>query len=231
MKKNQQLDVNCIINSGDQVDVEMQASRVEKDTAVNHLSFINKSIYYLTDLHSSQKSKGVDYCDLVRTYQVTFCTHQVFPQWPDFVNRFSLRRPDGEQVSDQINMVVIEMNKLSDRLKVPLENIPWLEAWSIFFNYADKPEYRDLINNLIISKKEIRMATELLMEISQDDREQAIMRSRRMYETDRFNELLRAEDRGIAQGMKKGEESGAARVLELLGQGVPIDEIKRQFGL
>jgi hypothetical protein len=41
------------------------------------------------------------------------------------------------------------------------------------------------------------MATELLMEISQDERERAIMRSRRMYETDMTDALLRAEDRGM----------------------------------
>jgi hypothetical protein len=71
------------------------------------------------------------------------------------------------------------------------------------------------------------MATELLMEISQDERERAIMRSRRMYETDQINAILVAEDRGIA----KGEAVGAAKVLELLNQGVPIDEIKKRLGL
>jgi predicted transposase/invertase (TIGR01784 family) len=207
-EKKERLDVNCTIDGGDQVDVEMQCSRVEADNLFDPLSFINKSIYYLTDLHSSQKSKGVLYRDLVRTYQVTFCEYHVFPQWPDFVSRFSLRRPNGEQVSDQINMVVVEMSKLGERLNDPVENISWLEAWSLFFNFADKPEYRGLINNLITSKKELNMATELLMEISRNDRERAIMRSRRMYETDRFNELHMAEERGKEEGREEGREEG-----------------------
>jgi predicted transposase/invertase (TIGR01784 family) len=202
-EKKERLDVNCAIDGGDQVDVEMQCSHVEADTLFDSLSFINKSIYYLTDLHSSQKSKGVLYRNLVRTYQVTFCGYRVFPQWPDFVSRFSLRRPNGEQVSDQINMVVVEMDKLGERLNYPVENISSLEAWAMFFNFVDKPAYRGLINNLITSKKELYMATELLMEISKDDRERAIMRSRRMYETDRFNELQLAEDKGIAKGQQK----------------------------
>jgi predicted transposase/invertase (TIGR01784 family) len=230
-EKNQILDVNCTIDGGDQVDVEMQCSRVEKDTVIDRLGFINKSIYYLTDLHSSQMSKGVKYRDLVRTYQVTFCAYTVFPQWPDFVNRFSLRRQDGEPVSDQINMVVIEMSKLNNLPKKSVENISSLEAWSLFFNFADKPEYRGLINNLIQTKEEINMATELLMEISQDERERAIMRSRRMYETDQINAILVAEDRGKAEGKAEGEAVGAAKVLELLNQGVPVDEIKKRLGL
>jgi predicted transposase YdaD len=54
------------------------------------------------------------------------------------------------------------------------------------------------------------MATELLMEISQDERERAIMRSRRIYETDRFNEMQTAIDRGMAKGMAKGKAEGMA---------------------
>jgi predicted transposase/invertase (TIGR01784 family) len=107
-----------------------------------------------------------------------------------------------------INMVVVEMGKLSERLNNPVESISWLEAWAMFFNFADKPAYRGLINNLIKTKEEINMATELLMEISQDERERAIMRSRRMYETDRFNELQMAEERGKAEGKAEGREEG-----------------------
>jgi hypothetical protein len=61
------------------------------------------------------------------------------------------------------------------------------------------------------------------MEISQDERERAIMRSRRMYETDRFNEMQTAIDRGIAKGK--------AEIIELLDKGVSIDEIKTRMGL
>ncbi|GBU20494.1 hypothetical protein R80B4_00372 [Fibrobacteres bacterium R8-0-B4] len=63
------------------------------------------------------------------------------------------------------------------------------------------------------------MATEMLMEISQDERQRAIMRSRRMYETDRMSDLLNAE------------EEGRKEIIELIEKGVPLDEIKRRFGL
>jgi len=224
MEKRQRFDVNCTIDGGDQVDVEMQCSRVEEDTSDDHSGFINKSIYYLTDLHSSQESMGVDYHRLVRTYQVTFCAYTIFKQWPDFVSRFSLRRATGEQVSDQINMVVIEMNKLSARMKTPVEDISWLEAWSIFFNSADDPKKRDLINNIIQTKKEIKMASELLMEISQDERQRAIMRSRRMYETDQISNILTAERRGGRQ--KAFEIANAMKVA-----GMDVDTISKYTGL
>ena len=63
------------------------------------------------------------------------------------------------------------------------------------------------------------MASTLLQEISKDERERAIMRSRRMAETDRVSNLLTAEARGEARGINK--------VFELLEQGIPLAEAKK----
>ncbi|GBU22271.1 hypothetical protein R80B4_02177 [Fibrobacteres bacterium R8-0-B4] len=224
-EKFQRLDVNCTVDGGDQVDVEMQCSRAGGDTADSHINLINKSIYYLTDLHSSQKSASVKYKNLVRTYQVTFCAYPIFKQWPEYVNRFSLRRPTGELLSDQINVVMIEMSKLNDlMMKTPIENMPMLEAWSIFLSSADDPAKRDLINNLIQTKEDIKMATELLMEISQDERQRAIMMSRRKYETDRMSDLLNAKEEGEIEERRKN--------IKLMHQlGLTIEVIAKAFEL
>jgi len=113
------------------------------------------------------------------------------------------------------------MSKLNALLKKPAESMSLLEAWPIFFNFADNPEHRDLINNLINTREEIKMASELLMTISQDEKERAHFRSRRMYETDLFSNIKTAEDRGI----RKGREE----ILQLLNDGVSVDEIKKRF--
>ena len=52
-EKTERLDVNCVIDNKDQADVEMHGSRIQ-EVDNNHTNFINKYIYYLTDLHSSQ---------------------------------------------------------------------------------------------------------------------------------------------------------------------------------
>ena len=49
------------------------------------------------------------------------------------------------------------------------------------------------------------MAGELLMSISQDERERAVFRSRRMYQTDSQSNLATAEDRGRRLGRQEGE--------------------------
>ena len=57
-EKAERFDVNCTVDSGDQVDVEMHSCR-QDEIGSEHSSFIKKYVYFLSDLHSSQKSKGV----------------------------------------------------------------------------------------------------------------------------------------------------------------------------
>jgi predicted transposase/invertase (TIGR01784 family) len=227
-EKNERLDVNCVVDDGDQINVEMQASPQVELTDDEYKSFINKYIYYMTDVHSSQKSKGVRYRDLVRTYQVTFCCHPVFPERPCFVSRGCMRFDDGSLISDQINMVIVEMSKLSDALKGSTEGLSLLEQWSLFFRFAPEPEYRELINNIINQNKEIGMAATLLMEISQDEHERARLRSRRKAETDRYSDMATAELRGEM----RGEMTKALKIAkDMLADGVDADTVAKWTNL
>ena len=68
-EKAERFDVNCKIDDGSQVNLEMQASRLQEDAGGQHKNLKGKSVYYLTDLHSSQPSKGLQRYDrLSRTY-------------------------------------------------------------------------------------------------------------------------------------------------------------------
>jgi predicted transposase/invertase (TIGR01784 family) len=213
-EKFERFDINCTVDNGDQVDVEMHCSE-RKEVGVKRINFINKYTYYLADLHSSQKSKGVRYSDLVRTYQATFSLHTVFPARKDFVSRFSLRTADGEQFSDQLNIIIIELDKLNYALKKPVNRLTSFEKWSLFFKLAQDPVQRDLINSIIKEKEEIGMAAALLQEISKDEQERARLRSRRMYETDRTSDILTAEARGEARSDAKWQNIVADKDAEI----------------
>jgi len=219
-EKAERFDVNCTIENGDQVNVEMHCEeRVE--TGVVRVNFLNKYTYYLTDLHSSQKSKSVKYKDLKRTYQVTFSLHTVFPDRSDFVHRFSLRTVDGKQLTDQINMVIVELSKLYIAVEKPAESLTSFEKWSLFFKYADNPVHRNLINAIIKEKEEIGMAAELLREISQDEHERARIRSRRMYEMDKYSDYHTAIEIGELRSDQKWQAVIAdkdAQIAQLLEQ-------------
>ena len=72
------------------------------------------------------------------------------------------------------------------------------------------------------------MAGTILMSVSQDERERAVFRSRRMYQTDLQSNLATAEDRG----RRIGKEEGAKEIaLNLLHLGISLDYIEKATGL
>lgn len=201
-EKAERLDLNCRIDDGSQVDLEMQASRIQEDSDGRYQNLKGKSIYYLCDLHSSQPSKGIRRYDrLSRTYQVTFCSYTVFPHRKEYLNSFSLRHDvDNELLSDAIQVVYVELSKLQEIIKKPVDDMTDLEKWAVFFKYANEPNQRETVNKVIASKEVLQMAGECLMSISQDERERAVFRSRRMFQTDLQSDLATAEDRGMTKG-------------------------------
>ena len=84
------------------------------------------------------------------------------------------------------------------------------------------------------------MAGNLLMSISQDERERAIFRSRRKFQTDLQSDLATAEDRGkiigrqegILEGRLEGRQEGKLEIARnLLKMGMSSDQISQATGL
>lgn len=131
-----------------------------------------------------------------------------------------MRTEDGLQSTDQINFILIELSKLSEILTKPVEQLTPLEMWSIFFKFAPDVKRRDVVNKVIAEKEELRMASALLMEISQDEHQRAKYRSRRMFETDKFHNEATIEERAMLK---------VARNLKSLGD--PVEKIMTATGL
>ena len=227
-EKAERLDVNCRIDDGSQIDLEMQASRIQEDSDGRYQNLKGKSIYYLCDLHSSQPSRGVRRYDrLSRTYQVTFCSYTVFPNRSDYVNSFSLRHDeDNELLSDAMQVVYVELSKLQEIMKKSVDDMTDLEKWAVFFQYASEPNHRETVNKVIASKEVLQMAGNRLMSISQDERERAVFRSRRMFQTDMQSDLATAEDRGERRGRAEGRAEGVLSAIQSLmdSMGLSVDQ-------
>lgn len=225
-EKAERFDVNCKIDDGSQVNLEMQASHMVEDLDGQHKNLKGKSIYYLTDLHSSQPAKGMRRYDrLSRSYQITFCSYTVFPNMQDYVNSFSLRHDTtGELLSNAISLTFVELSKLGEVVKKPISDMSVLDKWSVFFQYAPDLEHRDVVNRVIESEEVLQVAGNLLMSISQNERERAIFRSRRKFQTDLQSDLATAEDRGRV-------ERSFEIARNLLKISLPLEQISIATGL
>jgi predicted transposase/invertase (TIGR01784 family) len=78
------------------------------------------------------------------------------------------------------------------------------------------------------------------MSVSKDERERAVNRSRRMYQTDMQSNIATAEDRGRQEGLQIGEQKGPqegeqrkafAMARNMIAEGEPVEKITRYTGL
>jgi predicted transposase/invertase (TIGR01784 family) len=228
-EKRERLDVNCKADSDKQVAVEMQMKAMLGDSIDNnHINVKSRAIYELCDLHAAQPGRGVSYRDLSRSYQIMFCCYNVFPDSKEFVHRFSFRNENGEELLDTVGIIFIELSRLEEVLKKPVEEMTALEIWSVFFSVADKPKYRDLLKSMINAKEEIKVANDILASISSDPVERAHYRSRMIFQMDMDHNLIEAKAEGKAEGIQTRNREIAIRLLK---RNRPIEEIMEDTDL
>ena len=122
-------------------------------------------------------------------------------------------------MSDAISQTFVELSKLDEVVKKPISDMTDLDKWSVFFQYAPDLEHREIVNKVIESEEVLQVAGNLLMSISQNERERAIFRSRRKFQTDLQSDLATAEDNGERRGRM-------AIAQKMLFAGEPIDKIR-----
>jgi len=202
---------------------------MKEEADSNHSNIKARSIYNLCDLHSSQTSKGKAYDALARTYQVMFCNYTVFPNRPDFINTFSIRHDtDNGLLHNAVQAMFVELTKLNEVIKKPVEQMTNMERFAVFLKYAGNLDYREIVNKIIESKEGLAVAGELLMTVSKDERERAIFRSRRIALADRESDRVTSERIGRKEGRKEGAMSIAKN---MIAAGEPIEKIMLYTGL
>ena len=112
--------------------------------------------------------------------------------------------------------MIVELSKLDDVLKKPIETMTDLEKFSVFFEYAANPEYRDTVNKVIESEEVLTVASNLLMNISQDERERAIFRSRKKFQMDYASDIATARDNGREEGRAEERAEAETKLKEKL---------------
>ncbi|GHV09952.1 hypothetical protein FACS1894217_15040 [Clostridia bacterium] len=198
--KQERFDVNCELDTGEQVIIEMQARAVDGDSFDNdHRGIKVRSTYYLCDVHSSQPLKGVPYVDMVKSYQITFCGYTVFKGREAFTNKFTLKNDKGEELTDAITAVFVELSKLGDIVKKPVSEMTATEMWSVFLRYANDQKHQDVIQAINKSREGISMATQILTNISTNADERARFQARKKWQHDYENGMIMSSRRGKAE--------------------------------
>jgi predicted transposase/invertase (TIGR01784 family) len=122
----------------------------------------------------------------------------------------------------------VELTKLDEVLRKPVGQMTNMEMFSVFLKYAENPDYREIVNKLIESKEGLTVAGEVLMSISKDERERAIIRNRKIALADRESDRVTSERIGRAEGRVEGILAVARNMKK---RNKPIEEIIEDTGL
>jgi len=235
--KTARLDVHVTFNDGEAADLEMQAGKSDDDLR-------KRAEYYTAMLLAGQQSKGKPYSRIKRVYQIFFLNCVLFPDSSRLPRRyFSQEEVEHDRLSDATEIIFYELPKLEQRLRdflsgrIDMETLTEEEKWCIYMRYRHEERAGALIERLCREEEGIMRAEKAVNKVSRD----YIRYARKMAEIknsmDRAQALFVAQEEGHAKGLVEGRaeglEKGIAeerrRVLEMLDQGLSVEEIKQNL--
>jgi predicted transposase/invertase (TIGR01784 family) len=211
------LDLRVRLESGEQVDVEMQTRR--------HVALRPRVLFYWGRLYAGQLQRGAPYSDLQRC-AVVLITDFVELSGPRFHSVFQAReRTTHELLTDHLELHVLELPKLQDALVGTDE--PALAAWCRFLS----AETDEQLEALAMQHPILKEAKDALEKLSADPeaRERAARREIELKLYEYGVAKIRAEERaeGRAEGREEGKRQTLLRLLAVKFRDLPSEVATR----
>jgi predicted transposase/invertase (TIGR01784 family) len=221
-------DVACKTEQGEPVNVEMSFNPKASEPV--------RLEYYAARLFTEQdiKGKNKNYDDLKKTYQIAILAKSRFFTDEEFIHNFLYYDPDNRiSLGGKTKIITVELVKTKPVVDKPIEDMTTAELWAFFFEYLTDKEKRAKMMEIIKRVEGIAMAVETLSKITQDEVEYARMTTLIKSQLDYQSGMVEARRSGIKEGIEKGMEiarkEDRQHFLELLDQGLSVDEIKERL--
>ncbi|UUX92920.1 Rpn family recombination-promoting nuclease/putative transposase [Methanoplanus endosymbiosus] len=181
------LDIRIVLDSGAQVDVEIQLS--------DHPAIKERVLFYLSRLYASQISSGDGYQVLKKTISLVILDYILVSVEPMHTTYRFYDRENEIELTDVLEVHIVELPKLNNMISQHKNNpeIPWL----MFLNAKTKEELKMAAE----AEPKIAKAYNRLIEMSDDEE------NRRLYE-ERIAQIIEvdlkiqaAEEIGIEKGI------------------------------
>ena len=223
--KSPRLDVHVTFNDGETADLEMQTSKSNDDLR-------KRAEFYTAMLLAGQLPKGGHYKNLKRVYQVFFLNFELFPGRDRFARRYFYQEEiDHDRLSETSEIIFYELPKLEKRLRsvldgsIGIENLTVEEEWCIYLKYRHEKRAASLIAQLCEKEEGIMQAEQTVKKVSRD----YIKYVRKMADIKNRIDRASALDYAREEGLREGEKKERQRFIELLDQGLSVEEIKRRL--
>ncbi|GHV63024.1 hypothetical protein AGMMS49587_11680 [Spirochaetia bacterium] len=178
--------------------------------------------FHVCKLFTSQDIRGMDktYRDLHNTYQISLLNAPFFKD-DELIHRFEYYdREHNLSLGGKTSIITVELSKVEQVASKPVTEMSSAERWSVFFRHVTESEKRDLVNEILEHEEGIEMASEVLLTVSRDEVERAIL----------DHEYKNALDmQSLLVGAKREGKEETARNLK--AQGYPSEKISTATGL
>ena len=191
------LDVKVSLNDGTLVDVEMQN--------LNH-GFIEKRMtYYLSQLYTSELTKGKKYSELNKAIVIAILNFDYFEELKEYHTIWKMTETSNKnKFLEEQEIHFIELPKF---LRSNVNTDRKLDQWLLFIDYSR----RELIKMAEDKNNMIKEAQEQYNYLTGDEDMQRIAFLRRKYELDYNSGLDYAKQQGMKDGYVEGKKKGMER--------------------
>jgi predicted transposase/invertase (TIGR01784 family) len=214
-------DINCRTENSELVDVEMSLNSKAYEPV--------RLEFHAARLFSGQNIRGKDknYDDLKQAYQIAILVNDKFFPDENFIHAFEYYDPiRSVPLNGRSRIIALELSKLEKVVEKEITEMNVQEQWAVYFKYLTDREKRGKINSIITHEEGIAMASEVVMTISKDEEERALLMLIEKNELDRQSELSWARREGRLEGEKEGE----LKIINMLKSGKAPEEIIAEYG-
>ena len=220
-QRNVSYDIACVLDDGRIAEVEMQAFDQKYD-------YGKRAEYHVARLETTYLEKGDDWKSAPVVFQITVLNFHYTPKDKNAINRYAMRTKDGLELSNTLNIVFIELPKIT-KLEKSIDTNTKLENWALFLKDADNPRKQNFIQHLTNKEDGLMNAQKSLSRISADKALWIAQWKQESFERDIRSGLHAAEEIGMTKGAHNKAIEAARNLLAMqLGT---IEQIAQASGL
>lgn len=207
------LDVACILDSGEQVDIEVQV--------VNAKDMSSRTLYYWSQMYMTSLLSGETYHDLKPCITVNILDFTLLPKKDPHSTYGVCELETGHRLNKDLELHFLEIPKYSLISQKPISQMTKMERWLAYFaNQLDEKGKEELA----MSESAIKEAMDAAKVFLSNTEGRRAYINRQMAIMDRQSQLEVAHKEGLEEGQ---EAEKRKTILGMLHEKLPIDMIAR----
>ena len=207
------LDVACVLDSGEQVDVEVQVA--------NEKNMSRRTLYYWAQMYLMSLPAGKTYRNLKPCITINLVNFGFLPQEDPHAVYGIYNSDNGHQLTKDLAIHFLEIPKYAKQEKKPISEMSKMERWLAYFaNQLDRKGKEELA----MSEAAIQNAMEAARIFLNNTAERRLYINREMARMDRESQLEDAHEEGIISAniynltnLMNKQHRSLAEAMDLLG--------------